>query len=118
MSQEITTHSRQLRCEPQSWPTDSNKEGTMRLADGNLGRHIEIKNSDLVAHFNDGKKGCFVDDVLARLRDILIARPNKSKRHLKAIELIQLAIGELDTHAVETHGYSWDQEERDYVPPY
>lgn len=112
--------SRQLRCEPQKWEVDQNKKSdVLKFKDGMIRNNVFVLNNVLsfVCKRRDGF-GCYPDDMLAIIRDVLMSYNSDEKHTQNAILKIQEAINELDQRAVEIHGYSNSEEEKNYVPPY
>lgn len=112
--------SRELRCEPQLWEIDeSKKKDVLKFKDGNLGKNITVSENKMILSFKkDGSGGCYPDDVLARLRDMLMSYGDPDDHTGAAIRLIQSAIEALDMRAENKHGYSGSKEEMLYIPPY
>lgn len=112
---------RQCRCETQKWTIDEKKTGVLRFADQNLRRDgdIQVVDNKLIVKLNNGKGGgCYPDDVLSVVRDIYDSFDTKDDETIKIIKLLNQAIELADCRALKRHGYSWNKEEADYLPPY
>lgn len=111
--------SRELRCETQYWKTDKNKEyDVLKFEDGTLRKNVKVEGNKLIFNFKNSESGCYPDDALAIIRDILQSYPNKDEETLEAVSHIQKAIETLDQRALKKHGYNGSKEEQDYKPPY
>lgn len=111
--------SRELRCEPQKWEIDKNKEGVLKFKDGMLKKNVHVEGCKLVFTCNrPNAGGCYPDDMLATIRDIYLSFGTVDTHTQTALLKIQEAINMLDQRAVEKHGYSNSKEEMNYVPPY
>lgn len=112
--------SRELRCEVQEWETDKNKEyDVLKFKDGFLTKNILVQGNKLILNFKRSEgDGCYPDDALAIIRDILCSFPKKDEETSEAISLIQEAIETLDKRALKRHGYDASEEEQKYKPPY
>lgn len=115
------THSRKLRCEPQNWEKDEAKsKDVLQFKDGKLTKNIEVSGNKLIVNFKkDGSGGCYPDDLIAVIRDIMLTFRSESDDFNKTtIEHLQRAIESADKRAESRHGYSGDEEEKNYVPDY
>ena len=92
------------------------KKGVLKFEDGKLGKHVE--GEEMHIKFNGEDSGCYPDDVIGVIRDVLCSFENPDKYTVEAISLLQKAIEVLDKRAVEKHGYSWSENEKNYTPPY
>jgi hypothetical protein len=111
--------SRELRCEVQYYKLDSDKKrDVLKFEDGTIRKNVVVSGNDLTFTFSRNGEGCYPDDALAVIRDILHSFENKDDHTLKAIQHVQAAIQVLDQRALKRHGYSGSKEEQDFKPSY
>lgn len=110
---------RERRCEGHHWAIDPNKEkDVLVFADGKLTKHITVKSNVMTIEFNKNGEGCYPDDVVAILRDMLVGYKNKDTYTQQAIVSLTDVIHTLDERASKKHGFSGCEREMMYVPPY
>lgn len=99
-------------------PVDPSKEGKfVQLADGSYKPGIFVKDQSVNLDFSK----MYLDDAVAFIRDLYVeldkARPGRvSNKH--AIDCLNQAVYAADREAVERHGYSGSEDERNVVVPY
>lgn len=117
---------RELRCEPQFYNCDKEKEkDVLKFENGKIGgsENIIVKDNSLTFKFKAFKEdhGVYPDDAIAVIRDLLMSfnpDPKKDIHTVMAINYLQKAIEELDKRANKRHGYSGSKEEKEFVPTY
>ena len=111
--------SRELRCEIQDYKFDDNKKSdVLKFEDGTIRKNVVVSGNDLTFTFSKNGEGCYPDDALAVIRDMLHSFEYKDDYTLEAIQHIQKAIQVLDQRALERHGYSGSKDEQDFKPSY
>lgn len=115
------TH-RELRMEANERKCDPLKKGDLRVEDGPLEgyeRNAWVSGDTLcVKVCDENGRGLYLDDGLGILRDLLHAqaRALDDAKLFEALNLVQQALEVMDQRAVECHGYSHNEREKNYRP--